>query len=155
MSYGKQLVLTSLFFVISILLVGQSKYNLPPKNFYEKATIGLTNFQKIEITKLSILTDSLHYIKNGETIKAHLDEINYIRVKEGTKAKEGALIGAGSMLVISLASILQVVSDPNLELKDNAGGLVAIFTLGGAAVGGLIGAAVQRHTSYYIHASTK
>jgi hypothetical protein len=155
MSYGRQIGLTWLFSFISIFLFGQSKYNLPPKNYYERATIGLTNFQKMEITKLSILTDSLQYEKNGETIKTHLDKINYIRVKEGSRAKEGALIGAGSMLVISFASILQVESDPNHELKDNAGGIVALFTLGGAAVGGLIGAATQKHFSYYVHASTK
>lgn len=134
-------------------LMGQSKYNLPPENTYEKATIGLANFQKLEVNNLVILNDSLEYVSNQVKSRLHLDEINYVRVVEGTKAKNGALIGGASMLIISLASILQVQSDPDYELKDNVGGIVGIYTLGGTVVGALIGAAIKRKTSYYIHAT--
>ncbi|HCX21593.1 MAG TPA: hypothetical protein DHN29_06750, partial [Cytophagales bacterium] len=85
--------------------------------------------------------------------RLHLDSINYLRVTEGTKTGNGALIGGISMLVISLVSVMQVQSDPDYELKENVGGLVTLYTLGGTAVGAIIGSTIQRKKSYYVHAT--
>jgi hypothetical protein len=156
MIYQRNLILVFFLLCSSKLLFGQNLvYNLPPNNFYEKATIGFINFQKFEVTNMSILSDTLEYVRNGETIRTHFKEINYIRVNEGSKAREGALIGGGSMLFITMFSIMQVENDPNRELKDNAGGTLVLLTLGGAVLGGLIGSGKQKQTSYYIHASPK
>ena len=39
------------------------------------------------------------------------------------------------------------------ELKENVGGLVTLYTLGGTAVGAIIGSTIQRKKSYYVHAT--
>ena len=153
MSRNRKPILSTLLIIWMLPLMGQSNYNLPPKKTYEKATIGLVNFQKLEVNNLVILNDSIEYISKQVNSRLHFDEINYIRVVEGTKAKNGALIGGASMLIISLASILQVQSDPDYELRDNVGGTAGLFILGGTAIGALIGAAIQKKTSYYIHAT--
>lgn len=133
-------------------MFGQGGYNLPSKKTYEKATIGLADFTKIEVAELRILNDSIKFFDKETVSCLHLDEINYIRVMEGRKTRNGALIGGASLLLISIVSILQTESDPNYELRDNVAGLVGLYTLGGTAVGALIGTAIQRKTSYYIHA---
>ena len=137
--------------LLSTCLFGQNTYKLPRLNFYDKATIGLVNFQKIQARNLSITKDSIRFSENNFQKTLSLEDINYIRVREGNKAKEGALIGGASMLIISLASIVQVESDPNYELKDNAGILVGLFTIGGTAIGAIIGSATSRDVSYYVH----
>lgn len=148
--------ITILIFSLSFVFVyGQSAYNLPPENFYEEATLGFENFQRLPVQDLNITNDSIHYYSRGETHSLHLDEISFIRVKEGTKAGQGALIGAGSAAAISLMAVMDVQTDPDYELKDNAGGTILLFVLGGAAVGGIIGSTVQVEKSYYIHASAE
>lgn len=132
---------------------GQGHYNLPPEKTYERAIVGMKNFQKKKVRALSISSDSVGFRENNRFYVYHLDEINYIRVQEGTKAKNGALVGGASTLLISLGSILRVQSTPGYELNGNAGGLTVLFTLGGAAIGGLIGSAIRRETSYYVHMS--
>ena len=137
----------------SLSLQAQNQYNLPEKKYYEKATIGFLNFQKIDVKKLVILGDSIQYTKDETISRLHLDSINYLRVTEGTKTGNGALIGGISTLVISLVSVMQVQSDPDYELKENVGGLVTLYTLGGTAVGAIIGSTIQRKKSYYVHAT--
>lgn len=145
-----------LVFSLSFILVyGQGKYNLPPENFYVEATLGFRNFQRLPVQNLRITGDSIQYYSRGKIHNLHLDEISFIRVKEGTKAGQGALIGAGSAAAISLMAVMDVQTDPDYELKDNAGGSILLFVLGGAAVGGIIGSAVQVEKSYYIHASSE
>lgn len=142
-----------LVFSLSFILVyGQSEYNLPPEKFYEEAILGFQNFQRLPVQNLRITGDSIHYYSKGETLGLHLDEISFIRVKEGTKAGQGAMIGAGSAAAISLLAVMDVQTDPEYELKDNAGGSILLFVLGGAALGGIIGSSVQEEQSYYIHA---
>lgn len=136
-----------------LLSAGQATYNLPPEKFYEKATIGFPNFDKKEVTRLSITADSLTFLWKGQRYGMQMNDISYIRVREGSKAGGGALIGGGSMLIISLASIASVQNDPNYKLKDNAGETVVLLTLGGAALGALIGASVSNNRSYYVHVS--
>lgn len=130
---------------------GQGGYNLPPEKTYESATVGMKNFQKKKVRALSISSDSVGFRENNRFYVYHLNEINYIRVREGTKAKNGALIGGASMLLASLGSMLRIQNNPGYELNGNAGGLTVLFTLGGAAVGGLIGSTIRRETSYYVH----
>jgi hypothetical protein len=131
---------------------GQEKYNLPPEKYYEKATVGFMNLQKKNVERLSIENDSIWYIKNNKLFYHHLDDINYIKINKGTKAKQGALAGGGSMLGLMLLAILDVESDPEYELKENAGVIVALMTLGGAVTGAIIGSMSKVTNSYFIHA---
>ncbi len=109
--------------VLGVLLItlfhsafAQSNYNLPPLKHYDKATIGLKSFQRLQVRNLQILNDSVRYSFNVVIQKKNLQEINYIRVVEGNKAKGGALIGGATMLLLSLVSIIEVQADIELEL---------------------------------------
>jgi hypothetical protein len=137
---------------VSITAYGQPKYNLPPRNFYERAEIGMLNFEKEKVQRLVISGDSIQFDRKGNQIMLHLDEINYIRVREGSMAGQGALLGGLSMLLISLLSVMEVEADPNYELKNNAVPTIFLFVFGGAAIGALIGSTSVTHASYYIHA---
>jgi hypothetical protein len=140
-----------LVFLFSQEIFGQATYNLPPKPYYERATIGLSNFEQLDLNQIYIQTDFIQYVQAGDSIKIPFEDINYIRVKERTKAKEGALLGGSTMFVLSLLAVNSVVNDPNMELRDNAAGRVLLFILGGAVFGALIGSHVNKYTSYYIH----
>ncbi|XOV93573.1 MAG: hypothetical protein ACFHWX_02460 [Bacteroidota bacterium] len=139
------------FILINQNVFSQNSYNLPPNKFYSQATLGFKNFEKKKVKDLKILEDSLVYSVSEIGYSSSFEEINYIRIKKGTKAGSGALLGGGSMLILSLISILNVQTDPDYELKENAGQTLALFTMGGAAVGGIIGSAIIRETSYYLH----
>ena len=142
-----------LFFItFAFASFGQGKYNLPPEKYYEKATVGFMNFQKKNVERLSIENDSIWYVKNGELFYHNLDDINYIRIDKGTKAAQGALVGGGSALALMLLSVAEVESDPDYELKENAGVIVALITLGGALTGAIFGSMSKVSNSYYIHA---
>ena len=151
----KKSIIILIFSISYISGFSQSAYNLPPEKFYEEATLGFQNFQRLPVQNLRITGDSIHYYSRGELHDLHLEEINFIRVKEGTKAGQGALIGAGSMAALSLMAVIDVQTDPDYELKDNAGGSILLFVLGGAAGGGIIGSTVQVEKSYYIHAGAE
>lgn len=137
---------------ISIVAFGQPKYNLPPRDFYERAEIGMLNFEKEKVQSLAILGDSIQFERKGNQVMLHLDEINFIRVREGSMAGQGALLGGLSMLLISLLSVMEVEADPNYELKNNAVPTIFLLVFGGAAIGSLIGSTSVKYSSYYIHA---
>ncbi|MDH5383008.1 MAG: hypothetical protein OEW75_19305, partial [Cyclobacteriaceae bacterium] len=101
---------TILFFLFLGInpVLGQETYNLPPNSDYEKAVIGLKNFRKKNVEELHIENDSIYFQQESKQFAMHLDEINYIRVHEGSRAKNGAIIGGATMLIISLGAILQV-----------------------------------------------
>jgi hypothetical protein len=141
-----------LLLTMSLSVSGQPVYNLPPKSFYDRAEIGMMNFDKEKVESLVIASDSIQFVKNGMHFMLHLDEVNYIRVREGSMAGQGALLGGLSMLLISLLSVMEVEADPNYELKSNAAATIFLFVFGGAAIGALIGSTSVTHNSYYIHA---
>lgn len=145
------------FFALLLIIInfkgadGQVSYNLPPQNFYERATISTMDLQKMRVSKLSIFSDRIQFFRSGQLTSLPLENINYIRVKEGSKAKNGAFIGGVSMFALCITSVLQAQMDPNYEFRESVGGRVAMFTLGGAAVGALIGSLIPKETSYYVH----
>lgn len=130
---------------------GQTTYNLPPNKYYQKATIGFNNFQKIKTEKLVIVDDSIQYVANGNTAKCYLGDVNYIRIPDGNRGKRGAIIGGSVMLIAGLYAIIQISADPEYELKDNAWGRVAGYTAGGTLIGALIGSLKKKETSYYVN----
>lgn len=130
---------------------GQQSLNLPPEQLYEKATIGLSNFDKLDVLQLVVRRDSISFYHKGEFTQMDYNTVNYIKIRKGGKGKGGAMIGGSTMLLYSLLSIIQVQSDPDMELRSNAGAMIALFTAGGVALGGLIGSAIPRYKTYYIH----
>ena len=147
-----KLIQLAVFVFIFHCVNAQKKYNLPPNKFYPQATIGFKDFKKKKVRDLEIFEDSISYISLETHHTVSFDTINYIRIKTGTKAGGGALLGGGSMLLISLLSVFQVQADPDYELKENAGQTVILLTAGGTALGGIIGSFITKERSYYIHA---
>jgi len=147
------LFLIIIFEFSTLLSHAQTKYNLPPEKFYPSATIGMLNYEKIKVKKLTIENDSVYYTLGSERSKKAIDNINYIRVKVRNAAKQGAIIGGATMLGLSLVSVANVSTDPNYKLKKNAGITILLLTAGGTVFGALIGSGIQKNKSYYVHVS--
>ena len=145
-------------FAIALLLFlpgeffGQGRdLNLPPEKNYKEAILGFENKEKKQVYSIELFADSLIYRSNGSFESYRYEKIKYIDVNDGSYAGLGAGVGAGIMLISSLFSILQVSSDPDSSLRNDAGLRVAGFTLGGAGFGALIGFAFPKRQTYYLH----
>ena len=141
-------VLLLILILGSTAVLGQSKYNLPPKNFYKKATLGYPDSTRKKINTVNILSDSLNFLEN-EFRSIHVNNFTYLEVPVGSKGKLGAAIGAGTFLALSVGSIIKVKNDPNTMLADNIGTTVTIVTFTGAVLGGIIGATIKKKRRYY------
>jgi len=64
------------------------------------------------------------------------------------------LYGGLFMGVSVLLGVIDIESDPDLVYKKNAGNIAAGFIAGGVAVGALIGVAIPKWKTYYIHNKT-
>ncbi|MFY0687222.1 MAG: hypothetical protein JXQ90_08660 [Cyclobacteriaceae bacterium] len=145
--------ITIILFLVN-LLISQLSFaqNLPPNSHYAEATIGMKDFKKYKIKNLEILTDSISYDYNKRKVVQPFGNINYIRIREGSKAKGGAIIGGSSAFILIISSILQVQSNPDLVLRDNIGEVTLLTTALGTGVGALIGSSINQEKSYYLHA---
>jgi hypothetical protein len=152
----KALVLICLFMYGVHSICQAQFYNLPSKQNYKNAKVGLNNFTRIEGKTLVILKDSIS-IKDSQTLqicKLGFEEISYLRVQTGTQTVTWALYGGLFMAVSCLSGIIDVTTDPDMELKDNVGSLVAKYIAGGVIIGALIGTAIPKWKTYYIHNKT-
>lgn len=137
---------------VPIALAAQGEYSLPLKSEYEKATIRFRDSTKSRVSKLSITSDSVSYDLKGVRKRSHLKALEYIQVDEGHRyTGRGALIGGGLGLVISGVSTWVSAKDPDVTIKRSDGSIIAVSTIGGAALGAMIGSAVRVKTTYYIH----
>jgi hypothetical protein len=151
-------LLYSFVLLISVLdIYSQVKeYNLPPSNFYKSSKIGLLEFQKFEAIDLSIKSDSI-YFKNKYNLsdeKFAIDEINYLRVQEGTHAGDWAIYGGLGMGLACLLATIEVLVSPDYELADNTAIIAVGFIAGGTVLGALIGSAAPKWKTYYVHKNT-
>ncbi|MGC5198554.1 hypothetical protein, partial [Aphanothece microscopica] len=90
-----KLVLTTLifiFFLVGAERVSGQKLDLPPEQLYEKATIGLSNFDKLDVLQLAVRSDSISFYYKGEFTQMDYKAVNYIKIRKGGKGKGGALI---------------------------------------------------------------
>jgi len=147
----KKIIITFLFMISLSLAHAQPQFNLPEERYFLKGTVSLDNLEKFTATNIKIQSDSISFNSLGTNRAHHLGEINYLKLQKGTKAKNGFLIGAGSMLFISLLSIAEVESDPNRQLVSNAGTIVLGFTAGGGLLGALIGSTIPNYQTHYVN----
>ena len=140
------------FFILTFGSIAYAQdYNLPPLTAYPEATIGFKNYSKESVFGLKIGTDSISYQIDGRDKTQSLQDINYIRVRTGSKAGGGAGLGAVTMGVFVLIGVMQVESDPDLVYRDDAFGRGVLFVAGGALLGAAIGSSINQEVSYYIH----
>ncbi|MCA1762765.1 MAG: hypothetical protein LC664_07220 [Flavobacteriales bacterium] len=145
------LLVIFILMMYSVAFAQDQKFNLPKKRVHEKAILGFDNKPEKEVYDIQLYADSLIYRSNGSFESYRYEKIKYIDVNDGSYAGLGAGVGAGIMLISSLFSILQVSSDPDSSLRNDAGLRVAGFTLGGAGFGALIGFAFPKRQTYYLH----
>ena len=140
-------VITLFLFIPFIAKPQTPNYNLPPLNYYEIGTITLKDFTKYECRKIHIIGDSLRFvnINSGLNQTMPLINIDYLRVKVGNQGWMWCGYGA---LLMGLSAILAVAGEE--AAVDDPAGIIIGFTLGGAAVGGLIGLAIPKWKTYYL-----
>lgn len=136
---------------VSFSMQGQY-YNLPEQSSYSKGEISFEDYSKVAVKEMSLTADSVSFF-NGSTEVMEtrsLGEINYIRVQTGTKAGKYAVYGGLLMGLTSLLAIMNVQSDPTMELAPGVGFKLAGFIGGGVVLGALIGNASPQRKTYYI-----
>ncbi len=143
-------MLLALALAASLSTRAQSGYNLPPLATYRSALIGFEDLGRVTVTDLRIAGDSVAYSAEGKRETRHLDEVSYIRVREGSNVGRGLGIGAAAGLSIGLPVILNRESN----VGTSSGAIVALATGIGAGIGTLVGAAFPRRRSYYVRAQT-
>lgn len=137
--------------LLLIPIIGKTQiinYNLPPKQYYNRANITLKNFSKYECQKLNIKSDSLSFmnIHSSANVSLALNQIDYIRVQNGNEILQWGGYGA---LLVGLIAILNVAKYPNSQ--SNPINIIAGFTISGAVLGGLIGLAIPKWKTYYLN----
>ncbi|MEQ9468199.1 MAG: hypothetical protein RLN88_12350 [Ekhidna sp.] len=137
--------------VVGGLAQAQSTYNLPQERFFLKGTVSLESLEKFTASDIMIKSDSVLFNSANVERGYPLSEINYLKLQRGTKAKNGFLIGAGSMFLISLLSVAQVQSDPNYELRPNVGAIILGLSAGGGLLGAAIGSGIPNYETYYVN----
>jgi len=130
----------AILLTIPLLVLAQSYNNLPPKKNYKKATVTLTNFEKIECKNLIIYSDSLTFIETntGLSRKVLMTEVGSIRVKKGNNALSMAICGAGIFAGAAISNFTYVPA-------------ILGFAGGGAVIGSLIGLTMPRTKLYRIN----
>jgi len=130
----------AIFLTIPLLILAQSNNNLPPKRDYKKATVTLTNFEKIECKNLTIYNDSLTFTETytGLSRTVLMTEVGSIRVKKGNNALSMAICGAGIFAGAAIANFTYIPA-------------ILGFAGGGAVIGSLIGLTMPRTKLYRIN----
>lgn len=129
-----------IFLTIPLLILAQSNNNLPPKRDYKKATVTLTNFEKIECKNLAIYNDSLTFTETytGLSRTVLMTEVGSIRVKKGNNALSMSICGAGIFAGAAIANFTYIPA-------------ILGFAGGGAVIGSLIGLTMPRTKLYRIN----
>jgi hypothetical protein len=110
---------------------------------YGRGRVIMKNLTRYDARGIRFSTDTLVFrdAKTGTVVSVPLAEVETVSHKKG-QALLGGLAGGGLMLASALLAVGEAESDPNLELKDNAGTIVVGLTVGGVVIGALIGSAV-------------
>lgn len=149
----KKLISTLFLFFIVSKVFGQ--YTLPEKRSFEKMEIVLNDYSQIFGKNVIIIGDSIRYEKSVSsfltTETRHLNSILFLKVVEGNNFGKGTGLGALTMGVSGLLAIFEVQADERQVLKQNWVSIYALYILGGAFVGGVIGSAIEKETIYYVN----
>jgi hypothetical protein len=159
--------LLSLIIMLAICGSVNAQYNknyLNPGTTYTKGKIYIKkSLQPIEARNIKLVQDTvLQYadVQSGDTrsVPVSLSNVNYIKVKTGTRAGSFALYGGGLMCLSALVAVLSTEADWEAYSGESTGikwaPFVGAFTAGGAVVGGLVGAFIPKYTNYYLKTPT-
>jgi hypothetical protein len=151
--------------LIGLTVTGSSyaQYNknyIQTKTTYPKGKIYLKkNLTPVEAKNIQLVQDTiLQYtdIQTGESrsVPVTLANVNYIKVRTGSRAGSFALYGGGLMCLSALVGVLTAEGEA-VEYSGDTSGInwapfVLGFTAGGAVVGGVVGAFIPKYTNYYI-----
>lgn len=126
-------------------------FKFPGNHRYSKAKIYFKNNNRIEASNLTIKDDHLTFVnkatsQNGEY---NLSEVYLIKVGEGNKAGEYALIGGAISGLSAALSLASINSDPFTE-GPSAGPWIAGWTAGGLLIGAIVGANQEKWKTLYV-----
>ena len=129
-----------------------ASYKYPDAVSYSKAKIYLSGNERLEVVDLTIEKDHLSYkVKGSATTDGRdLQDIQVIKVSEGTRAGESALYGGLGFGLSALLAIVQVESTPNTELTINKPLLVGGFAAAGILLGGIAGSTQDKWKTLYV-----
>ncbi|MFB6341590.1 hypothetical protein ACE1ET_07700 [Saccharicrinis sp. FJH62] len=124
------------------------KSNLPPKSFYLQAKITTTDFNSYNGLNMNIKSDSLNFmsIENQIYESLALKNVKYLQVPEGNHFAAGAFWGG---LISTAIGALSTYKNSTPHGLDD-GKRIFKFSIGGAAIGGLIGLSLPKWKTYYI-----
>jgi hypothetical protein len=122
-------------------------------NIYIKKSLVPIGAKSLKLVNDTILQYTESQTGQAKSLDVSAASVNYVKMRVGTKAGEFALYGAGLMFLSSLYGVLSAEKsslDMNGETSDiNWVPFVAGFTVGGAAIGGLIGLCCPKYKNLY------
>ncbi|WP_235298803.1 hypothetical protein [Portibacter marinus] len=144
---------TSILCASMVLLfkISYSQYNLPPDRFYESATIGLKTFEVLKVDSLRIQDEYVSYSGLCDPCEIPIDDINYIRIQNGRKTKNGIITGLVSAGIIVVTGIINVRRMGD-SLNDDIVGIVMLYMVGGTLIGAFTGHKFRKFATFYLHA---
>ncbi len=153
----KIILLIFFLFILHFNVYSQtSSYKFPGDNIYSKAKIYFKNNNRIEVSNLNIKNDHLTFTNKATFLKGEYDinDVYIIKVSEGTRSGEYALIGGAVSGVSAALSILIYSSDEYYD-PPPAGPWILGFAAGGALIGAIVGANHEKWKTLYVneHAS--
>jgi hypothetical protein len=122
-------------------------------NIYIKKSLVPIAARGLSLVNDTILqyTDKISGVAKSLNVSAN--SVNYVKMRVGTKAGEFALYGAGIMFLSSLYGVLTAEKssvDVYGETSDiNWVPFIVGFTVGGAAIGGLVGLCCPKYKNLY------
>ena len=136
-------------FGVSVTFAQKAKFS---RSEYPLGKISFSDFVKANARSLTIKNDSVFYYNTDFSAweATPLSNINYLRVQEGSQAGKGALLGGLTTALTLLSGVINVSSDPNQKLKENALSTSLLIIAGGTGLGALIGVATPRWKTYYL-----
>ena len=154
MILSRLFILIFLQIIVWTCLTGQINYVQGNKN-YSTSKIYLSNNKIITVKNMMLNGDTIRYNLPATSIMhtKSVNEVKYVRLKDGTHAIKSALYGAGVMSLVSLYALSNIAADPSTETKDNAGIILLGFIGGGAVIGGLIGLNSPKWKRFYFKPS--
>ncbi|GEM_PF-4241529 len=141
------------FIGFAINASGQTaSYRFPGENKFAKAKIFFRNNNRIEVSNFLIKDDHLTFVNKATSQKGeyNLDEVYIIKVSEGNKAGEYALIGGASLGASAAISLVSFDSDV-YSSGPPAGPWIAGWTAGGLLIGAIVGATQEKWKTLYVN----
>ncbi len=161
MKTSMKILAAMLLFSVSCCLNAQyTKLYLESNKSYSRGKIYIKkSIQPVEARNIQLVQDTLLQFTDIQTGQSRSmpvasSNVNYIKVKSGSKAGAFALYGGAFMGLSALVGALSAEGDQLEDYGETSGinwtPFVLGFTAGGAVVGAAIGAFVPKYANYYI-----